>query len=750
MKKHYKFNLIFFSLLFTIAGWLNGLAQQNTYQSQLDPNSKLSKEERFRILSRLTLENWKISPTTSIIYGKEALALANELDDDLLKAEIYNNLGVANYYNNSFSIALDYFFNALEIRKEIGDEKPLANILNNIGNVYLAIGNQDKAIEYYQSSLEIKERTNQQKHIPSTLINIASLYNSKGEQEKAFIYINRAIVLLENEADSTGLSSAWNNLAGIYDNMGKIDKSIEFNKKALLISKRQNSLWEMSYISNKLGENYLELKNLDSANKYLELGLNIAQKVSTKDVLMLSFKNQALYNSAICNHQKFKNAFDRFNNIKDSIFSEQNSRALAEMQVIYETEQKEKQNAIQKLQIEKERSLRNSFIFISVIVIILIIIIYYRYSVKKKINIELEQKVQMRTIDLINSHEKISKLNEELIKNQAKLKEAQRIGKIGNWDWDYKNKKFSYSKEVAAIFSSPGEELSISYETFIEKIHPADKHWITKIAKGEFNGSSFLSFDLRLVEGSKITKYLTLQGEIEFNELNQPVYIQGTIQDITERKNLELALLSNTIETEERERRRFSEDLHDGLGPLLSTVKIHLELIEGRNDRIEDQKKIIHMASNLIDEAISSTREIANNLTPNILNDFGLFEAIMSYVHNLNELGSIKIDLVIPDTHSRLPKPIELALYRISLELVNNTLKHAKASKINIIFSINNNMLQLNYSDNGIGFNYKKTTGDNKLGLSNIFSRIKSVDGEYSINSNEGEGFQIKIWVKLK
>lgn len=709
----------------------------------------LGAEERFRILSRLTVENWKVSPNTSLIYGKEALALANELENPQMKAEIVNYLGVAHYYNNEFSLALEYLLEALTLRQELGDEKLQATTLNNIGNVYLATGSHDQAIEYYLNSLALKERNGLEKQIPSTLINLASLYNSKGDQEKAFDYIHRAIDQLEGEPDAPGLSSAWSNLASIYRQMGKLRQAVEMNRQALEISQRLEKYWEIAYVSNSLAEIYIELNDFENAFLYLEKGLEAARQVSTRDVLMQSYRVQTLYYSALGNRAKFREAFGRFDGLKDSIFSEQNSRALAEMQVIYETEQKEKENAIQRLQIEKERSLRNSFIFISLIVIILVIIIYSRYRVKQRLNAELEKKVEQRTADLRESHERISGLNKELLRNQEKLKEAQRIGKIGSWDYDFRQQKFSSSRELGAIFSIAGENRELGLEHLLEKIHPADRQWLSRVFEGDFEGSSRISFDLRQMEAQKISKYLSLQGEVHFDGEGQPAFIQGTIQDITERKSLEQALLSNTIEIEERERRRFSEDLHDGLGPLLSTVKIHLELIEGRKANWEDQAKMIRMASDLVDDAIASTREIANNLTPNILNDFGLFEAIKTYVNKITSLGSLEVELQIPETGERLPKQIELAFYRITLELVNNTLKHARATRIRIHFSICDHHLELDYSDNGVGLHSDGKTTPGKLGLQNIISRVKSVEGSYSLRTGEGKGFGMKIGVKL-
>ena len=101
---------------------------------------------------------------------------------------------------------------------------------------------------------------------------------------------------------------------------------------------------------------------------------------------------------------------------------------------------------------------------------------------------------------------------------------------------------------------------------------------------------------------------------------------------------MEQHILRNTIETEERERQRFSEDLHDGLGPLLSTAKIYLELIAARMEKPIEQKEFIKMTDDILYESIKSTREIANNLAPNLLNDFGLIETLSVYVDKINKI----------------------------------------------------------------------------------------------------------------
>jgi two-component system, NarL family, sensor kinase len=595
--------------------------QNDTYSQEL---TELSKEEQFRALSRLSIDNWKIAPESSIIYGLESLTIAEGLNNKRFQAEALNNIGVAHSYASSFGEALEYFFKALVLREEIGDENLIATTLNNIGNVYHLSGDNEQAITYYKKSLEIKEASERKQQVTSTLINLASLYNSKGDHQEAINYINRAISYLEAEADSSGLSTAWNNLARIYMHMGDLDESLKLNKKALEISEKIGRQWDIAYISNSVAEIYLMKKQLDQALFFIERGKKAADQIQNRDIILYNYRLMTIFYSHMGESEKFMEAFRNYDQLKDSIFSERNSRAIAEMQVIYKTEQREKENAIQKLQIARERSLRNSFIFITIIVVILVGVLYRRYRIKQNLNIKLENQVQRRTADLIKSHEQINRLNQDL--------------------------------------------------------------------------------------------------------------------------------LSNTIETEERERRRFSEDLHDGLGPLLSTIKIHLELIENRKGNEEEQYELLLAAEGLINDAIQSTKDIANNLTPNILSDFGLKEALEGYVQKIKTMGSILVDLETELPASRYPAHIELALYRICLELINNSIKHARADNIRIFLTGNGDEVKLTFNDDGMGFNpeEKLSTGVKGLGLSNIISRIKSVNGNYTIKSAPGKGFEMQLSIVLK
>lgn len=221
--------------------------------------------------------------------------------------------------------------------------------------------------------------------------------------------------------------------------------------------------------------------------------------------------------------------------------------------------------------------------------------------------------------------------------------------------------------------------------------------------------------------------------------------IQHQIEDL--RKQNEGRILSAILKTEEKERQNFSKELHDGLGPLLSSVKMAVSTIEHNKSYNEE---IITNADKLIDESISTLKEISYKLSPHVLTNFGLHKATKSFINKLqlNEAPGIHFNCNLEN--ERFSFNTEVVLYRVICELISNTLQHANASNIYIDLLKEDNSLALKYIDDGVGFEKDQIEEFSGMGYSNISSRIKSINGTFDIFSKTGEGIQVTIQIKLK
>ncbi len=237
-----------------------------------------------------------------------------------------------------------------------------------------------------------------------------------------------------------------------------------------------------------------------------------------------------------------------------------------------------------------------------------------------------------------------------------------------------------------------------------------------------------------------ITSLLMFAGVIYIRQIFN---IQDRIEKL--RKQNEAKVLSAIINTEEKSRQEFSKELHDGLGPMLSSVKMSISAIDKTKVNKVNKEIIEHTEQN-VDEAIEAIREISNNLSPHILKNYGLMKAVETFISRFNTGEEIDILFESNLKEKRYDYNMEIILYRIICELITNTIRHAKASKINIDLFHKKGGLELNYFDNGIGFDMEKiqtqTTG---MGLSNIHSRIRSLNGNIEIYSLPDEGFNLNI-----
>lgn len=226
------------------------------------------------------------------------------------------------------------------------------------------------------------------------------------------------------------------------------------------------------------------------------------------------------------------------------------------------------------------------------------------------------------------------------------------------------------------------------------------------------------------------------------NRLNQKVH---------ELKKMERSMVGRIIETEEKERQRFAEDIHDSLGPLLSTIKLYINTIQNDNYNEQQKKDMIVKADEVIDEAIISAKNIANNLLPNVLKDFGLDKAIGTFCEKIKEVNIIQINYQCLNYYRNLSQNTETMLFRVVKELINNTIKHAHARNINITLDMDGDFLKLDYADDGIGFDIKSVEDNSaaKHGIQNIFSRINTINGTIHFSKGNENGVQVKIHVPL-
>lgn len=208
-------------------------------------------------------------------------------------------------------------------------------------------------------------------------------------------------------------------------------------------------------------------------------------------------------------------------------------------------------------------------------------------------------------------------------------------------------------------------------------------------------------------------------------------------------------LLHNIIKTQEAERQRIAKDLHDEIGSQLNIIKLNLHRLNRKKDDAAIFKNTLQDIQQLLGRTIKTTRDISHDLLPSVLDKFGLIAAINELSDNYEDT-SVKLSFIIEENSAEInDKSIELNIFRILQELVNNAIRHGKASIITAQFWLNENRLHLIVTDNGKGFDSNNKKYKAGLGISNMNSRMDMIGGQIKITSEINNGTTANLLVNL-
>ncbi len=281
----------------------------------------------------------------------------------------------------------------------------------------------------------------------------------------------------------------------------------------------------------------------------------------------------------------------------------------------------------------------------------------------------------------------------------------------------------------------------------------------------KFNSSWVLiTIALTLMTFMRVAEYTQFSDRIQFNLSAEAVAWIGVATSLcfaagvmlirkvldyikfveSQRRLTDRRILNTILNTEEKERLRFSKEIHDGLGPLLSSVKMSVSALAGM-EKDDKTGAIISNISFVADEAIRTLKEISNNLSPHVLANFGLVRAVNNFINKIS-LPGVTFGFTSNLGERRFNTDVEVILYRVLSELINNSLKHSQATRINIDISMQDGLVCVDFEDNGIGFDVDQVLQKTKgMGLGNILSRIESIKGGVVIDSVPEKGTFVKI-----
>jgi signal transduction histidine kinase len=214
--------------------------------------------------------------------------------------------------------------------------------------------------------------------------------------------------------------------------------------------------------------------------------------------------------------------------------------------------------------------------------------------------------------------------------------------------------------------------------------------------------------------------------------------------------NRQTELYKSMMLAQERERERLAKDLHDSLGPKLSFLRLENDLLS-KADTPETFRQRASNSAQLISEVQTELRDVSHNLIPRDLENYGLAYEIDKLQYKVQSAGSTIFLSTTSGLKDRFTPDVELNLFRIIQELINNTLRHSGANEINLSIEKNDRILTIHYRDNGKGFNQEENLLSKKgIGLENMHTRINLYHGRLKLNSSPGKGIYYIITFPLQ
>ncbi len=205
-------------------------------------------------------------------------------------------------------------------------------------------------------------------------------------------------------------------------------------------------------------------------------------------------------------------------------------------------------------------------------------------------------------------------------------------------------------------------------------------------------------------------------------------------------------LLQATIEGQERERKRLAKDLHDGIGSLLTGLNLNLKHQLHTVEAGTQQAAFLEEACKMLEEGIGDVRRVSHNLLPVTLENFGLVQALQEWMETVSR-ESFRVYLKVEGANRRMHTSLELGLFRVAQELLQNTLRHAEATEAILQLEFKKEEIRLNYSDNGKG--YLVSALSRGIGIKNMQSRMEALNGTIEFITEPHQGFKACISVPL-
>lgn len=577
--------------------------------------------------------------------------------------------------------AVPIYKEALSISQKLKYEDGTARAILGLAFINLSTGNYDECIRQYEAAAHIYQKLLNIKEMCNAQLDLSAGFSAKGDRDSSFYYCMSALKILESSPFTRERTRAYLNLGTLYNNLKSFDKAITYQKKALdqALQAKDTSMILNSYSA--LSLSYDNRENKTDAYDMMHHALQYLSPSSSKNAACRTWDQYAY---ACIGVKKYDDAIEAA------------SKAIA---ISNETHD----------------------------------INHYASATTTLAKAYSEKGDHKKAIALLNALERDAPEANDAIEEDFYGILADAYYKTG----DYKKAADAYSTLLPlkdSAFKTETNEMiaeqEVSYKT-AQKEKELSENQLQLVQK-----------DLQL-QKNRYYMYYTLAALLVALLIVALLFIRSRLKKRVHREELkslqqqkELQLLQALMQGEEKERSRIAKDLHDGVAGMLAAVKMHFSSMPGADELSGSEG--YEQGMKLLNEATQEIRKTSHNLMPEVLLQHGLDEALRRYCNNVNNSKVLQIQYDSWGSIDRFNDSFELSVYRIVQELINNIIKHSKATQAIVQLSQQEDMLSISIEDNGVGFS--NDGGKDGMGLRSLQSRIRAMNGKIEMESSQQSG----------
>ncbi|MEO6303662.1 MAG: tetratricopeptide repeat protein [Bacteroidia bacterium] len=588
--------------------------------------------------------------------------------------------------------AFEYAAKLFEEATAVGNKKWIMRSHSDMSNIYMLKGDLNKALAYANKAVDMARISANKKDIAGALLNLSNLKSHNNDYAAALELQLKALKIYEELKKNYYISLTCNAISASYSSIGNFKLSNVYLSRSYAISKLKADFQNQGMTLGLMGDNYKSLNNIDSS----------IYCYNEAKILFKQIENYTDYATACIN---IGGAYLSNNDLKHA--EEQYKEAV------------EISKKIENLEVHAFSEICIAGLYI------------------KQGNYSKAEQMLLNSLELakkLGSGETELAAYDLLTELYMQKKDPVKADLYYN---EYKSLKDSvFSKEMALRFSEAQTRFDVEKK---------DLELAKNKAEIEAHEKQNFIKDIIIFSVIALLCLLTVVATLAYRkkQIQQQAKLDAEIASQKEIRSKAI------IEAEEKERRRIAQDLHDGVGQILSAAKLNLSGLESQiNLTDQKQKDAFKNALDLIDDSVKEVRIVSHNMMPNTLIKLGLASAIKEFITKIQGTPNLKVNLEIVGLDKRLDPEKETVLYRVIQEIVSNIIKHAKATEIGLQLIKHEKELSIIIGDNGVGFDTSKINTFEGIGLKNIISRIEFINGSVHFDSTITKGTTIVIEVE--